>query len=245
MSSSILPSCLVRQSPFSHDPNWFYMIHSPLGNLDLHRLEPNIQPPPPSLTIDLNFGSQLISSFINSNQHELTSTTETKTFILDIQEFNQRFSAELAINTMFMNTSTGATLPIERRRWMVADIANVIVSFVRDGICFAYNEIFINLDVADLVQDDVLNEILQESFEDSDELSVACPASHVLLESLVTDQVVFSDDEAVSCVICLEEFVSGDVIKRLPCSHVFHGDCIDGWFVRKDSCPLCRFTLHV
>ncbi|KAH7672760.1 Zinc finger RING/FYVE/PHD-type protein [Dioscorea alata] len=236
MPSSILPTSLVRQSPFSHDPNWFYTIHSPLANLDLHRLEPNIQPLPPSLTIDLNFGTQTISSFINSAQHELTSTTETKRFILDIQEFNQRFSAELAINTMFMNTSTGATLTIERRRWMVADIANVIVSFVRDGICVAYNEIFFDLDVVDLVQDDVLNVIYQESFE-------ACPASHVLMESLVTEE--FRDDEAVSCVICLEEFVAGDEVKRLPCSHVFHGDCIDGWFAWKDSCPLCRFTLHV
>ncbi|XP_039121376.1 uncharacterized protein LOC120258097 [Dioscorea cayenensis subsp. rotundata] len=242
MPSPILPCCTVRQSPFSDDPNWFYTIHRPLGNLDLSRLGPNSHPPPPSLTIDLNFGSQMISNSINFDEHGLILTTETKRFMLDIQEFNQRFSAELAINTMFMNTSTGAALSVERCQLMVSDIADFMLTFVRYGICAAYNDIFINLEVVDLVQDEDLNGILQESFEES-EFSIACPASQVLLESLVTE-VFLDEEEEVSCMICLEELVAGTEVKRLPCSHVFHGDCIDGWFARRDSCPLCRFTLH-
>ena len=241
MSSSILSFGIVRQSPFSDDPDWYYILHSPSGNLDLCRLYADGPQPTPSLAIDLNFVTQTISSFRNySDEQELPSTTETKRFMLDIREFNQRFSAEQVINSMFMNTSTGRTLSIERRRWLVSDISDHIVSFIRDGICVAYNEIFISLDVVELVQDEDLNGILQESFEDA-ELS-DCPAPQALLESLVTE-VFLDEEEVVNCMICLEELVAGTEVKRLPCSHRFHGHCIDGWFARRGSCPLCRLAL--
>lgn len=44
------------------------------------------------------------------------------------------------------------------------------------------------------------------------------------------------------CVICLEEFVSGDVCRILPtCSHIFHLGCIDNWLLNHQlNCPVCR-----
>mmetsp|Transcript_13341 Transcript_13341/g.22814 ORF Transcript_13341/g.22814 Transcript_13341/m.22814 type:complete len:579 (-) Transcript_13341:288-2024(-) len=42
-----------------------------------------------------------------------------------------------------------------------------------------------------------------------------------------------------SCPICLMEFVVGDTIKRLPCLHVFHNNCIERWLVQSSSCPVC------
>ncbi|OMP09512.1 Zinc finger, RING-type [Corchorus olitorius] len=49
-------------------------------------------------------------------------------------------------------------------------------------------------------------------------------------------------DEPTSCAICLEAFPGNSGFK-LPCSHVFHGDCVAQWLWRKRSCPLCRFQL--
>ena len=43
------------------------------------------------------------------------------------------------------------------------------------------------------------------------------------------------------CAICLEEFSYGDVVKILPCKHVFHVNCIDPWcLAQTPSCPTCR-----
>jgi hypothetical protein len=42
-----------------------------------------------------------------------------------------------------------------------------------------------------------------------------------------------------SCAVCLSEFEWGDVLRRLPCGHHFHGPCIDKWLKRNKVCPLC------
>lgn len=43
------------------------------------------------------------------------------------------------------------------------------------------------------------------------------------------------DDESDVCVICLANFETGDVIRKLPCSHVYHKACIDDYFRRQVS----------
>lgn len=46
------------------------------------------------------------------------------------------------------------------------------------------------------------------------------------------------DDE---CVICLDDFEEGMLIRQLPCGHIFHSPCIARWLVeRSATCPLCK-----
>jgi hypothetical protein len=48
-----------------------------------------------------------------------------------------------------------------------------------------------------------------------------------------------ANTESLQCVICTEDFVVGDDIRRLPCRHFFHLPCIDPWLVeRSPTCPL-------
>ncbi|GMY08079.1 NEP1-interacting protein-like 1 [Fagus crenata] len=48
------------------------------------------------------------------------------------------------------------------------------------------------------------------------------------------------------CIICLQEFETGSEVTRLPCSHVYHGDCIVKWLETSHHCPLCQYTMpHV
>ncbi|KAG5620783.1 hypothetical protein H5410_006001, partial [Solanum commersonii] len=46
-------------------------------------------------------------------------------------------------------------------------------------------------------------------------------------------------------MVCLEELVKKegdhDDIVSMPCSHMFHGECITKWLETSHYCPICRF----
>ena len=47
------------------------------------------------------------------------------------------------------------------------------------------------------------------------------------------------------CVLCMEGFEDGVSIRRLPCGHYYHTECIDQWLIvaqasQRRSCPLCK-----
>jgi hypothetical protein len=46
-----------------------------------------------------------------------------------------------------------------------------------------------------------------------------------------------------TCAICLNQYATGDdlIFSSNPnCQHVFHGDCILSWLVKRRQCPCCR-----
>jgi hypothetical protein len=46
------------------------------------------------------------------------------------------------------------------------------------------------------------------------------------------------------CSICLQRFRRGEVIRQLPCGHIFHGrECLRAWLKEQSSCPNCRLPL--
>ena len=62
---------------------------------------------------------------------------------------------------------------------------------------------------------------------------------------------ISSDDiqqTPLECVICLDSFHVGDVVRRLPCLHQYHRHCIDTWFslqhtIYQCECPICHHSL--
>lgn len=48
------------------------------------------------------------------------------------------------------------------------------------------------------------------------------------------------DNLVVMCSICYDEQGSW---KQLPCGHVFHGACIERWFLHSTTCPNCRLNV--
>ena len=57
------------------------------------------------------------------------------------------------------------------------------------------------------------------------------------------DDVDKLDPEKRNCIICLEDFKSGEKATLLPCVHLFHKNCINRWLTTKDFCPICKFEL--
>ena len=48
------------------------------------------------------------------------------------------------------------------------------------------------------------------------------------------------DDYDNTCTICFAPLVDGERVGALPCSHVYHVDCLKLWLQRQNVCPLCK-----
>ncbi|KAK7209406.1 hypothetical protein V2G26_016584 [Clonostachys chloroleuca] len=47
-------------------------------------------------------------------------------------------------------------------------------------------------------------------------------------------------DSFYECIVCLDCMKAGQTVRRLPCGHIFHSQCIIPWYLRRHySCPLC------
>lgn len=51
------------------------------------------------------------------------------------------------------------------------------------------------------------------------------------------------DHTAMSCAICLCEYEPDDLLRQMPCRHMFHKECVDEWLKLKRTCPLCKFDI--
>ncbi|CAK6435414.1 unnamed protein product [Pipistrellus nathusii] len=51
------------------------------------------------------------------------------------------------------------------------------------------------------------------------------------------------DVDAENCAVCIENFKVKDVIRILPCRHIFHRVCIDPWLSDHHTCPMCKLDV--
>merc|ERR1719409_1700111 len=60
-------------------------------------------------------------------------------------------------------------------------------------------------------------------------------AEKVLLR--IPTELLKADADVDKCSVCLEPMQAGSTIRRLPCAHIFHADCIAEWFQHSLTCP--------
>ncbi|XP_077462329.1 RING finger protein 150-like isoform X2 [Stigmatopora argus] len=46
-----------------------------------------------------------------------------------------------------------------------------------------------------------------------------------------------------SCAVCIEAYKPNDVVRVLPCRHVFHKHCVDPWLHDHQTCPMCKMNI--
>ena len=52
-----------------------------------------------------------------------------------------------------------------------------------------------------------------------------------------------NDDSEVKCLVCQHEYQDQERLRRLPCGHVFHAECVDEWLTTHDCCLYCRKSI--
>lgn len=46
-----------------------------------------------------------------------------------------------------------------------------------------------------------------------------------------------------NCAVCIEGYRPNDVVRILPCRHVFHKHCVDPWLQEHRTCPMCKMNI--
>lgn len=47
-------------------------------------------------------------------------------------------------------------------------------------------------------------------------------------------------EETDTCSICLDFYEHTQIVRQLPCKHIYHVKCIDPWLLVNHVCPLCK-----
>ncbi|XP_069510191.1 E3 ubiquitin-protein ligase RNF130 isoform X2 [Ambystoma mexicanum] len=52
-----------------------------------------------------------------------------------------------------------------------------------------------------------------------------------------------TDPDFDHCAVCIESYKQNDVVRVLPCKHVFHKVCVDPWLSEHCTCPMCKLNI--
>lgn len=77
---------------------------------------------------------------------------------------------------------------------------------------------------------------------DDDSIVRFVPASKKSIQGLQKVRMEISEKPA-TCPVCFEDVLVGSEVRRLPCFHCYHGECIVKWLQNSKFCPLCRFEM--
>lgn len=90
---------------------------------------------------------------------------------------------------------------------------------------------------------DTINRLMEEhegARRPADEAAISAIESYPLTSHQISSM---KETSTCECSICMGEYSQGTIVKKLPCLHTFHCDCIDSWLRLHNSCPVCRHEI--
>mmetsp|Transcript_39219 Transcript_39219/g.61133 ORF Transcript_39219/g.61133 Transcript_39219/m.61133 type:complete len:216 (-) Transcript_39219:1040-1687(-) len=151
----------------------------------------------------------------------------------------------------------GVAVAAPRPRLQVSEetLRQVMASNAADGSAsgegISMQELMMNLaqfglmgggDPGDSGLDPAMREAMERSLRDSEAQPKLPPpaskkATAKLKEISYTGPSVLKGQDS-TCVVCSEEYQKGDKLQQMPCSHMFHTDCLTPWLKSTNSCPV-------
>ena len=66
-------------------------------------------------------------------------------------------------------------------------------------------------------------------------------SNEISFKNLFNNTQVRINNSELFCSICQSDVgINTEIVRELKCSHVYHLNCIDTWFLIKNECPLCK-----
>lgn len=90
------------------------------------------------------------------------------------------------------------------------------------------------------------NALIGQIFDNEDGIMGSPPASKSVVDDLPVVEITseeLSNGNVIVCAICKDDIVVEEKVKRLPCRHYYHGECIIPWLGIRNTCPVCRYEL--
>ncbi|XP_021736798.1 E3 ubiquitin-protein ligase At1g63170-like isoform X1 [Chenopodium quinoa] len=76
---------------------------------------------------------------------------------------------------------------------------------------------------------------------DDEQICLKASKDDILADGAQNECVISGEDAL--CCICLAAYVDNDELRELPCTHLFHTECVDKWLKINASCPLCKLEI--
>jgi len=167
---------------------------------------------------------------------------------------DQRYATTLETIRALRNTSVSPEATIGLRVYQGL-MHTMWLRRIREELQFVYTQTLGSLqlrmhDVAIMIGDEAsefedaeleaLMQALSESLDDEQEEELNALEAIALVAPAAQVSAIKMPDK---CSICIDDIKRLQLYRKLDCSHVFHKTCIDSWFERKLSCPLCRVSL--
>ncbi|KAL1205866.1 E3 ubiquitin-protein ligase RING1-like [Cardamine amara subsp. amara] len=103
------------------------------------------------------------------------------------------------------------------------------------------------LDTIDEDYGDYFNTLIGQMFDNEDGgIMGSPPASKTVVDDLPVVEITseeLSNGNVIVCAICKDDVLVEEKVKKLPCKHYYHGECIIPWLGIRNTCPVCRYEL--
>ncbi|KAK1431476.1 hypothetical protein QVD17_07935 [Tagetes erecta] len=90
-----------------------------------------------------------------------------------------------------------------------------------------------------------LEQLIQQLAENDPNRYGTPPASKSAVQNLPSVKISkeLMESDYSDCAVCKDSFELDEDVKKLPCKHMYHQDCILPWLELHNSCPVCRYEL--